>query len=307
MSGLNAKKASGPDNICCKILKELSVEIAPILTHIFTQSIETGQIPPDWSTAYVTPIFKKGNRSLPENYRPVSLTSVPCKILEHIICSHIRKHLDDQKILTAFQHGFRRAHSCESQLLVTLGDLLKWRNSRVQVDVAVLDFAKAFDTVPHLSLLGKLDHYGIKGPLHNWIGSFLTGRTQSVLVDGEKSDFVSVHSGVPQGTVLGPLLFLIYINDLPKNVTSSVRLFADDCLLYRPISSAADSLALQRDLTALEQWCLRWGMRFNVDKCNILRISASTKPISRFYTLGGQILQEVNQANYLGIITSELG
>ena len=234
------KKSSGPDNICCRILKELASEFAPILCNIFTQSLETGQIPDDWSTAFVTPIFKKGSRSLPENYRPVSLTSVPCKILEHIICSHIHKHLDNHHILSAFQHGFRGGHSCESQLLVTLSDLFYWRDKRVQVDVAVLDFAKTFDTVPHQSLLGKLDHYGIQGPILNWIRAFLTGRTQCVVVDGEKSDFVPVQSGVPQGTVLGPLLFLLHINDLPECVSSSVRLFADDCLLYRTIRSDVD-------------------------------------------------------------------
>ena len=308
LSRLNVKKASGPDSICCRILKELSAELAPVLTNIYTQSIATGSIPNEWSTAFVSPIFKKGSRNLPENYRPVSLTSVPSKILEHIICSHVRRHLDAHCVLTDFQHGFRGGHSCESQLLVTLGDLLYWRDRKVQVDVAVLDFAKAFDTVPHQSLLGKLEHYGIDGPLHGWIKAFLTGRTQCVLVDGVKSDFVPVNSGVPQGTVLGPLLFLLHINDLPQSVSSSVRLFADDCLLYKTIRSFDDTLALQRDLHALELWGSRWGMRFNVKKCNILRISSSKKPITVRYTLGGEILQEVDQAKYLGItITSELG
>ena len=128
---LNVKKASGPDNISCKILRELSVEIAPVLTYIFQQSLDTGTVPLDWTKAQVTPIFKKGNRHLPENYRAVSLTSVPCKILEHIICSHVRDHLDEYNISTMVQHGFRGGHSCESQLLVTLcvGGIAKSRST----------------------------------------------------------------------------------------------------------------------------------------------------------------------------------
>ena len=270
-------------------------------------TFQSGQIPLDWTKALVTPIFKKGNRHLPENYRPVSLTSVLCKIFEHIVCSHIRDHLDEHKILTLVQHGFRGGHSCESQLLGTLHDLMGWRDRKVQVDMAVLDFAKAFDTVPHGALLGKLAHYGVDSDLNNWIRAFLTNRTQKVMVDGEVSDSVTVDSGVPQGTVLGPLLFLIHINDLPSNVRSTVRLFADDCLLYRAIRCAQDSLVLQQDLWALDRWALKWGMRFNVKKCNILRVCRSKTPISHMYTLGGQVLVEVDSAKYLGIsISSEL-
>ena len=253
MSRLNVKKASGPDNVTCRFLRELSIELAPVLRAIFIQSLDTGEIPEDWSQALVTPIFKKGNRHLASNYRPVSLTSVPCKLLEHIICSHIRGHLDRYNILSPLQHGFRGGHSCESQLLLTLQDLMCWRDRKVQVDLAVLDFAKAFDTVPHESLLGKLNHYGVNNNIHSWIRAFLTHRSQEVVVDGCKSERVSVDSGVPQGTVMGPLLFLLHINDLPQNVQSTVRLFADDCLLYRPIRSMEDAVIFQNDLTALEK------------------------------------------------------
>ena len=128
-------------------------------------------------------------------------------------------------------------HSCESQLLTTLQDLLSLHDRRFQVDLVVLDFAKAFDTVPHESLLGKLKYYGIDSNINQWFRAFLTNRSQEVMVDGSRSDRAAVASGVPQGTVLGPLLFLLHINDLPCEILSSVRLFADDCLLYRAISS----------------------------------------------------------------------
>ena len=137
-------------------------------------------------------------------------------------------------------------------------------DSKQQTDLVILDFSKAFDTVPHKKLLFKLSKYGITGNINKWIQSFLVLRKQQVIVEGESSKPCSVDSGVPQGSVLGPLLFLCHINDLPQRVTSKVRLFADDCLLYRPIHSPRDQLLLQQDLAALETWAEDWGMRFNV-------------------------------------------
>ncbi len=304
---INPQKASGPDNIPDRVLKELAPEIAPCLTAIFNKSLDTGQLPDTWTQANVTPIYKKGNKHAAENYRPVSLTCICAKLMEHIICHHIANHLEANSILTPYQHGFRQQRSCETQLLSTVHDLMRFRDQNLQTDVAVLDFSKAFDTVPHRSLLGKLEHYGIKGNIHLWITNFLTTRKQCVLVEGAQSDNINVDSGVPQGTVLGPILFLLHINDLPDNVSSRVRLFADDCLLYRPIKSNEDQLALQADLDSLSRWCTTWGMNFNAKKCNILSISRSRTPFSMLYTIGGQVLEHVNSAKYLGVtITNEL-
>jgi hypothetical protein len=172
---------------------------------------------------------------------------------------------------------------------------------KVQTDVAVLDFSKAFDKVPHDGLLSKLAHYGIDKNIRQWISSFLKGRKQRVIVDGKFSDYADVDSGVPQGTVLGPLLFLLHINDLPSRVSSKVRLFADDCLLYREITNSDDQEKLQKDLNSLEDWCHDWGMSFNAKKCNILRISRSKNPLQTFYKLGNTILEEVPSAKYLGV------
>ena len=183
------------------------------------------------------------------NYLPISLVCVACKLLEHCIVSHVMQHFDQHDILTPLQHGFTKKTSCESQLALTIHDILLKQAHFGRVDIAVLDFSKAFDTVPHNRLLTKLKHYGNTLP---WIREFLTNRTQRVLVHG--SPLVSVRSGVPQGTVLGPLLLLAFINDLPHHVQSQIRLFADDCLLYRPICYVSDSVALQRDLSSLESW-----------------------------------------------------
>ena len=194
LRGINPSKASGPDLVPCRFLKELAAELAPILTQFFQQSLREGQIPDDWKKAIVAPVFKKGSKNLAENYRPVSLTCVCCKLLEHIICSHIRSHLDNYSVLSKLQHGFRKFFSCETQLLVTIQDLLSYFDKNIQIDIAVLDFSKAFDTMPHKRLLGKLSHYGINGPVLCWIGAFLEDRTQNVVVEGKSSPAAPVLS-----------------------------------------------------------------------------------------------------------------
>ena len=307
LRSLNARKAAGPDDLPCHVLREMASEIAPVLTVIFNQSLSSGELPEDWLKANVAPIFKKGNINLPENYRPVSLTSVCCKILEHIILRQMLDHFDTHSILTSLQHGFRAARSCATQLIITINDLLNYFDQGTQVDVIVLDFSKAFDTVPHDRLLHKLSNYGIRNNLLKWISSFLKSRSQRVVVDGANSAWVHVDSGVPQGTVLGPLLFLAHINDLPRVIQSSCRLFADDCLLYRAIHGPRDQQILQDDLTKLQAWASDWGMRFNASKCQVLRTYRTRHPVSCFYAINHHILEEVNAATYLGVtITSKL-
>ena len=307
LSNLKVNKAAGPDELSGHLLKELAKEIAPILTAIFTQSLKTGTLPKDWLTANVAPIYKKGDKNKAENYRPVSLTCICCKIMEHILCRHMLNHMDQHNILTKLQHGFRNGYSCVTQLLVTIQDFMLSRDNNIQTDVAILDFSKAFDTVPHDRLLLKLKHYGIKGDIQEWIKDFLKNRKQRVVVDGKHSSFIKVESGVPQGTVLGPLLFLVYINDLPNNITqgSTVRLFADDCILYREIRTMQDQLILQNDLNKLKEWADKWGMKFNPSKCEIMRICHNRTPLERFYTLSGQVLKQVNKTKYLGVYISE--
>jgi hypothetical protein len=177
--------------------------------------LDTGELHKDWRDANISSIFKKGDKHLPGNYRPVSLTSVTCKILEHIICRHLLKHLKKKKILTNLNHGFRSGYSCETQLITTINDFLQEHDKGQQVDISILDFSKAFDTLPHDKLLHKLEQYGIKGNINSWLTNFLSTRTMRTIVEGGSSKETSVDSGVPQGTVLGPIMFLCHINDLP--------------------------------------------------------------------------------------------
>ena len=299
LTNINPSKASGPDNIPNRILKECAIHLAPILKTILQCSLDTGELPIDWRDANISSIFKKGDKHLPENYRAVSLTSATCKILEHIICRHLLKHLEKNKILTNLNHGFRSGYSCETQLITTINDFLQEHDKGQQVDIAILDFSKAFDTVPHDKLPHKLEQYGIKGNIHSWLTNFLSTRTMRTIVEGESSKETSVDSGVPQGNVLGPIMFLCHINDLSE---SSVRLFADDCLLYRTIKKEEDHLTLQADLKHLEGWANKWGMRFNAKKCYVLSINNKS---SRYYQLEKHTLQEVQDNPYLGLQISK--
>ena len=304
LSNLKPNKATGPDGVPARLLKESAKSIAPALSLIFQASLLQGKIPEQWREAYVSPLFKKGDRNLASNYRPISLTSIACKLLEHILYTNIMAHLDKNDTLSDFQHGFRKNRSCETQLLLTIHDLASGLNDRQQIDAILLDFSKAFDKVPHQRLLLKLEHYGISGHTLLWIKDFLTARTQRVILDGAQSQSADVVSGVPQGTVLGPLLFLVYINDLPERVSSTARLFADDCLLYRTISSENDSRLLQSDLNELQKWEDTWLMSFNPEKCEVLRITNKLKIIAATYSIHGQQLNVVNKSKYLGVTIS---
>ena len=308
LKGLNPSKALGPDELHPRVLKELATELGPVFAHLFQQSTDTGEIPKEWSLANICPLFKKSDRSLACNYHPVSLTCVPCKLLEHIVCSNIMAHLDKYKLLSDRQHAFRKGHSCETQLTTVINDWAKILDSRGQVDTFILDFEKAFDTPPHELFKSKLFSYGIGGKTLKWIDSFLCFRQQRVVVNGVKSDWAPVLSGVPQGTVLGPLLFSLYINDISSDIESEIRLFADDCVCYREIKDEEDTMKLQRDIDRLGSWARKWGMRFQPVKCNMMQLTRKwIKKIHASYTLEGTNLENVESIKYLGVtITSDL-
>ena len=303
--GLNPHKAAGPDKFKPIALQTLHKELAPILQLIFQRSLDTGKLPDIWKGATVSPIFKKGEKSDPTNYRPISLTCVLCKVLAHIVASSVAKHFTELDILYDLQHGFREKRSCETQLIMLVDELAKNMQMGKPTDLILLDFSKAFDKVAHENLILKLHQYGIRGDTLNWIKDFLDNRKQTVVINGINSDEVPVSSGVPQGSVLGPILFLVYINDLPEQVKSRVRLFADDTAMYLAISSTTEGQVLQTDLACLEQWEKMWDVQFNPSKCQFLHITKKVEPLNTKYILHNVELESASAAKYLGVTIAD--
>ena len=239
---------------------------------MFNLSLHEGTVPHEWNHANVVPIFKKGSRCKAENYRPVSLTSVVCKLLESLLRDHMIDFLEKHNLLKDTQHGFLKGRSCLTNLLEYTEIISKWVDDGSPVDVIYLDFQKAFNKVPHQRLLIKLKSHGMGVNIVTWIQNWLTDRRQRVSVEGETSAWTAVHSGVRQGSVLGPLLFLVYINDLEDGVASNILKFADDTKIFRRAQTRQECRTLQDDLNRLEQWSAKWQMLFNQSKCKWLHI-----------------------------------
>ena len=267
---MNPSKSPGPDGLHPRVLKESADVIALPLTLIFNKSLSEGVVPNEWKVAHVTALFKKGKVTSPGNYRPVSLTSVVCKLLESLIRDQIMEFLNTNHLLSEDQHGFRAGRSCVTQLLEIMELWTSMLDEGGGIDVVYLDFRKAFDSVPHQRLLKKARAHGIDGNLLKWIESFLTGRKQRVNVNGEMSSWADVHSGIPQGSVLGPILFIIFINDLPDVVECYVKIFADDTKVFTQVQCEEDCHKLQGDLERLSQWSDMWQLKFNVSKCGVM-------------------------------------
>ena len=308
---LKVNKSCGPDNIHPRMLQETARASSIPLEKIFNLSLSSGECPVDWRSANVAPIHKKGDRTNPSNYRPVSLTSQICKVLESIVRKHILEHLTSNNILSEKQHGFREGRSCLTNLLELVESWTDILDEDDGIDVAYLDFRKAFDLVSHRHLTYKMAKYGITQQVLNWVKAFLSQRTQKVVIRGTSSESCDVTSGVPQGSVLGPVLFLIFINDLPLEVISPVSLFADDSKIFTRIVGEKNKNCreicgreiLQKDLDSIKEWAGRWRMEFNVDKCKVMHLG-KWNPRSA-YTMGGENLAVTTEEKDLGVIFDE--
>ena len=281
---LNPSKSPGPDQLHPRILKELSQELSYPLFKLFNRSLKEGKVPSAWKLAEVVPIFKKGNKTSANNYRPVSLTCIVCKIFESFVKTELFNHIIKNDLLSNNQFGFCPGRSCSTQLLVTLQDWLINLDNKTPVDCIYMDFKKAFDSVPHQRLLVKLKGYGIDGNVLNWIEDFLTDRSQYVSINGFKSSTKPVTSGVPQGSVLGPTLFIYFINDLPEVVKAIAKMFADDTKSYTSLTSYKDHCDLQSDIDNMDQWTYEWLLFFNNEKCKCMHLGKNNPHYN--YTIG---------------------
>ena len=301
---LKPNKSPGPDGIHPKLIKNIGESISEPLCIIFNKSLKLRKIPDPWKQAKICAIFKKGNKKVAANYRPVSLTAIICKLMESLIRNHIIKFMQDNKLFSSKQYGFISGRSTSLQLLTMLEEWTKALDEGLSVDCIYMDYRKAFDTVPHKRLLGKLKSYGFTDQIIGWITSFLIGRIQKVTINNQDSKWSSVDSGIPQGLVLGPILFVIYINDLPDIVDSQIYLFADDTKIFRAITNKKDQEILQKDLNTMNNWSDTWLLRFHADKCkhmNINRNFTNREQTTHDYKLNDTILQTVEEEKDIGV------
>ena len=309
LKSLDKAKSGGPDEISCWVLKECAHELSKPLYIIMQESLNQGKLPESWKRANIVPLFKKGNRQEPLNYRPVSLTSVVCKIMEKIIRKSWIEYLEKNAMISGKQFGFRKGRSCVSNLLSYYSRITeKLQEREGWIDSIYLDFKKAFDRVPHQRLIWKLQNYGgVQGKLLRWMKDFLEGRKMRTTLRGKFSNWLEVTSGVPQGSVLAPIMFLIYINDIQENTTEGnyMNMFADDAKIQRTVKNKDCCLKLQEDLDKLHKWSEKWQMEFNTEKSHIMNFGRSDRRPIWEYKLGNKILKESMKERDLGVVINK--
>ncbi|MEW8547708.1 MAG: reverse transcriptase family protein, partial [Candidatus Thiodiazotropha sp.] len=271
---LNVGKASGPNGLNNRILKELSSELSIPFCSFFNQSLRVGTLPVFYKEANVCPIPKKGDMSVVSNYRPISLLNAEVKVFERLVFKYLYNHLHDNNLLSSFQSGFIPGDSTVNQLTYLYNTFCQALDSGKEVRAVFCDISKAFDRVWHAGLLHKLKAAGVTGEVLDWFKNYLSDRKQRVVLPGALSGWTSIKAGVPQGSILGPLLFLLYINDIVVDIGSSVRLFADDTSLFivvdDPITAAG---CLNMDLDRISRWAATWLVSFNPSKTESLLVS----------------------------------
>ena len=306
LQNIDVSKSSGPDRISGRMLKGTAHSIAPSITKIFNMSITLGCFPQTWKLSNVVPIPKSADNTSPTNYRPISLLSVLSKLLERRMYSQITSHLETHHPLSTSQWGFQSGRSTVTALLETTHNWFQFMDTGKEVGAVFFDLQKAFDSVPHHALLDKLRDLQLSEFILKWICDYLTQRKQRVVVNGQTSETLPVLSGVPQGSVIGPLLFLIYIDGMmsvPLSQGSQLTVYADDILLYRPITCQGDFIALQEDINILDAWIEANYLQFNISKCKYMVVSRKRAGISpASLTLQGNHLERVECFKYLGLL-----
>ena len=268
IKNLKPNKAHGHDNISIKMIQICGDSIIPPLRKILRSAINSGNFPDTWKKGNIIPVHKKDNKNLVKNYRPISLLPIFGKIFEKVFYENLFTYLQENKFLSENQSGFRRNDSCISQLIAITHDIYKSfdANPFLETRGVFLDISKAFDKVWHDGLLYKLKCYGVEGGLFNILQNYLQNRKQTVVLNGQSSSWLDVNAGVPQGSVLGPLLFLVYINDLPDNLVGKAKLFADDTSIFSTVFDITrSSQILNQDLCTIKNWAYQSKMVFNPD------------------------------------------
>ena len=305
MEELEDGKAMGPDGVSGSILKACREELVVPIYDIIQYSLASGTVPVEWKRADVVPIYKSGKKEGPLNYRPVSLTSVVCKMCERVFKSQWTEFLERRELISNKQFGFRKGRSCVTNLLSFYSRVVdKVQERDGWVDCIYLDLKKVFDKVSHRRLLWKVEHKGgLTGQTLKWMESYLRGREMRTMVKDAKSEWREVTSGVPQGSVLAPILFLVYINDMPEGVKSYMNLFADDAKLLRHIKDEEDCKILQEDLNKIWRWSRKWQMEFNVEKSQVMEMGGGgRRPVWTYTVEEGMELRKVQREKDLGVI-----
>jgi hypothetical protein len=298
---INVNKGAGPDSIPPHFIRQCTNNLITPLSIIFKRSLCEGTVPISWKSAFITPIHKSGDRSNVKNYRPISKLCIFAKILEKIVYRQVYNALESS--FTPEQHGFLRHKSTVSNLLLFHDYTTAQMDSGLQVDTIFTDFSKAFDRLDHVVLLEKLCKAGIHGNLFRWFSSYISNRSQAVTINGFTSTWMSIPSGVPQGSLLGPLLFVIFINDIVSCFKyAKVLLYADDTKIFMAINSIDDCLCLQHDLDNFVEYSRLNKLDLNISKCLAMTFSRKHNPINYHYVIDNQQLSRVTSTKDLGLM-----
>ena len=304
LKNLDTSKAQGPDFISPRILKEAADILTPHLCRLYNLSLNSKHFPSAWKIANVIPIHKKDDQSKVGNYRPISLLSILGKIFEKCVYKYIYNFIVSNKLLTPHQSGFTKGDSTVNQLLHLSNEFSKALDNGKEIRVIFFDISKAFDRVWHRGLIYKLKTFGIRGNILQWIENYLSSRKQKVLLNGKESNILSIKAGVPQGSILGPLLFLVFINDIVAEVDCSIKLFADDTSIYMIIDNPLlNAIQLNQNLNKIHNCSKKWLVNFNPQKTETLLISRKTFPTYHPpLFMNNTPIQEVSEHKHLGLI-----